>query len=204
MKARRWIGATLAPLLLVGALAGCASNTPAPQRYTLPAVDTQDAAGAEASHQLLLPTPRLADYLDVDGIVMQTDDITLVEAQSHQWAEALGRQLQRGLRDRLANRLPRTRVLLEDTDTRRAEALRLELEIDRFHGHHDGRAVIGGQWRLYAANGDLVAMRGLNLDSTLDADGYPALVRSLGRGWDSAADELAAAIRRVRRSGVAQ
>lgn len=204
MKAMRWSGATLMPLLLIGALGGCASSTPAPERYTLPAAPLQHAAGAEAPHQLLLAKPRLADYLDVEGIVMQIDDITLVEARGHQWAEALGRQLQRGLRDRLANRLRDTRVLLEEAGTRRTEALRLVLEVDRFHGHHDGRAVIGGQWRLYAPDGELLAMHGLNLESTLDADGYPALVRALGRGWDSAADELAAAIREARRPGVSQ
>jgi len=199
MKARRWIGVTLMAVLLGGALGGCASSTPAPERYTLPAAPVQDAAGAEARHQLLLASPRLAHYLDVDGIVMQVDDITLVEARGHQWAEALGRQLQRALRDRLANRLPDTRVMLEEPGSREAQALRLALEIDRFQGRHDGLAVIGGRFRLYAPDGSLLAMHSLDVESVLAADGYPALVRALGRGWDEVAERLAEVIEQERR-----
>lgn len=195
MKARRWIGAALTSLLL----GGCASSTPAPERYTLPAAQVQDAAGAEARHQLLLASPRLAHYLDVDGIVMQVDDITLVEARGHQWAEALGRQLQRALRDRLANHLPDTRVMLDEPGSREAQALRLALEIDRFQGRHDGLAVIGGRFRLYAPDGRLLAMRSLDVESVLAADGYPALVRALGSGWDEVAERLATVIEQERR-----
>ncbi|MEQ5802278.1 ABC-type transport auxiliary lipoprotein family protein [Halomonas sp. H10-9-1] len=198
MKARRWIVGALTGLLLGGALGGCASNTPAPERYTLPAAPVQDPAGAEARHQLLLAAPRLAHYLDVDGIVMQVDDITLVEARQHQWAEALGRQLQRALRDRLASRLPDTRVMLDEPASRETQAQHLVLEVDRFQGRHDGQAVIGGHFRLYAPDGNLLAMHSLDMETVLAADGYPALVRALGRGWDDVADRLATAIEQAR------
>lgn len=198
MKARRWIVGALTGLLLGGALGGCASNTPAPERYTLPAAPVQDPAGAEARHQLLLAAPRLAHYLDVDGIVMQVDDITLVEARQHQWAEALGRQLQRALRDRLASRLPDTRVMLDEPASRETQAQHLVLEVDRFQGRHDGQAVIGGRFRLYAPDGNLLAMHSLDMETVLAADGYPALVRALGRGWDDVADRLATAIEQAR------
>ncbi|MBB3329203.1 hypothetical protein BDK63_000039 [Halomonas campaniensis] len=200
MMARRGIGAALAALLITATLAGCASPGPAPQRYALPdAVDPAGpAAGAEAEHLLLLRSPRLAHYLDVEGLVMQVDDITLVEARGHQWAEALGRQLERGLRARLAARLPDTRVMLDEVGVREPGALALRLELDRFQGRHDGLAVIGGLWQLRDAEGRLLAMAPLQVETELDDDGYPALVRALGRGWDSAADELAEAVRRAR------
>ncbi len=194
MKASGWMSATLAALLL----AGCAGTTSAPQRYTLPDAPAGETAGPEAPHQLLLRPPRLADYLDVDGLVMQMDDITLVEARSHQWAEALGRQLQRGLRDRLAAALPETRVQLDEPGGREAQALTLGLEINRFQGRHDGLAVIGGRWRLHAPDGRLLAEDALRVETELAADGYPALVRALGRGLDNAAARLAAAIRAAR------
>ncbi|SDO00795.1 hypothetical protein SAMN04487957_10329 [Halomonas shengliensis] len=198
MTARRWLFPLLMALPLA-ALTGCASNTPAPERYTLPAVEVAAAGGAEAAHELRLAPPRLAHYLDVEGIVMQVDDITLVEAKGYQWAEALSAQLQRGLRDRLAARLPDTRVVLERPGQAEGDSLRLALEIDRFQGRHDGLAVIGGRWRLEDADGSLLAMEGLAAEVALAADGYPALVRALGQGWDRVADELAAAIRRSRR-----
>ena len=197
MMTRRWMLAALAALTVTAGLAGCASSSPAPARYTLPEA-AGSAAGAEATHLLLLRPPRLAHYLDVDGLVMQVDDITLVEARGHQWAEALGRQLERGLRLRMAARLPDTRVMLDEAGVREPGALSLRLELDRFQGRHDGLAVIGGQWQLRDAEGRLLAMAPLQVETELDDDGYPALVRALGRGWDSAADALAEAVRRAR------
>jgi uncharacterized protein len=200
MIIRQWRGTALVALVLAGALAGCASPGPTPQRYTLPeAADAPRAvAGAEAEHLLLLRPPRLAHYLDVDGLVMQVDDITLVEARGHQWAEALARQLERGLRARLAGRLPDTRVMLDEAGVREPGGLSLRLELDRFQGRHDGLAVISGQWQLRDAGGRLLAMESLRAEAELDDDGYPALVRALGRGWDQVADELAEAVRRAR------
>ncbi|MGJ7456756.1 PqiC family protein [Halomonas sp. MA07-2] len=194
---RRWMLAALAALTMTAWLAGCATSSPAPARYTLPEA-AGSAAGAEADHLLLLRPPRLAHYLDVDGLVMQVDDITLVEARGHQWAEPLARQLERGLRLRLAARLPDTRVMRDEAGVREPGALDLRLELDRFQGRHDGLAVIGGQWQLRDDQGRLLAMESLRVETALDDDGYPALVRALGRGWDGAADALAEAVRRAR------
>lgn len=199
MRPTPWTAALLAILLLItGGLAGCASTGPAPQRYTLPGVPAGERApaGAEAEHLLVLRTPRLAHYLDVDGLVMQLDDITLVEARGHRWAEALGRQLERGLRDRLATRLPDTRVMLDDGE--REAGLSLRLEVDRFQGRHDGLAVAGGQWQLRNADGRLLAMEEFLVETELADDGYPALVRALGRSWDGVAARIAVAVRRTR------
>ncbi|MCA1770656.1 MAG: ABC-type transport auxiliary lipoprotein family protein, partial [Halomonas sp.] len=91
------------------------------------------------------------------------------------------------------------RVMLDEAGVSEPGALSLRLEIDRFQGRHDGQAVIGGQWQLRDAKGNLLAMDSLRVEAELDDDGYPALVRALGRGWDGAADELAEALRRARR-----
>ncbi|TDR56566.1 hypothetical protein DFP85_10378 [Halomonas ventosae] len=182
-------------------LAGCAASGPAPSRYTLPADadgDPPRIAGADATHRLVVGQPRLARFLDVDGLVLQLDDITLNEANHHQWAEPLGLQLERGLRTRLAARLPDTRVMQDGADNRRGTAPTLRLEVDRFHGRFDGQAVAGGQWQLRDAGGDLLAMAPFVVEVALAEDGYPALVRALGRGWDRVADEIAAQIKRLR------
>lgn len=196
---RQWkLAALAAAMTMAASLAGCATSTPAPARYALPEAAVTGAAGAEAERLLLLRPPRLAHYLDVEGLVMQVDDITLVEARGHQWAEALGRQLERGLRVRLAERLPDTRVLLDEAGVGEPDALTLRLELDRFQGRHDGLAVIGGQWQLRDGTGSLLALERLVVEVELEEDGYPALVRALGRGWDRTADELAEAIRQAR------
>lgn len=189
----RWISTALVAIML----AGCASTGPAPQRYTLPAGQTETGAGAEADHLLLLQPPRLANYLDVDGVVMQLDDITLVEARGHQWAEALGRQLERGMRSRLTARLPDTRVMLDEGGNRDT-GMQLRLEVDRFQGRHDGLAIVGGQWQLRSAAGELLSLERFQVEIALEADGYPALVRALGQGWDQVADRLTETIQRLR------
>ena len=90
------LGAVLAVLWLTG----CAATGPAATRYTLPgdAMKAPDRiAGAQAAHRLVVAQPRLARFLEVEGLVLQLDDITLNEASQHQWAEPLGLQLERGL-----------------------------------------------------------------------------------------------------------
>ncbi|MBB3232183.1 PqiC family protein [Halomonas stenophila] len=189
--------AILLPLLWLG---GCAVGGEPPTRYTLPddaARPSDRASGAAARHQLVLRPLRLARYLDVEGIVFQLDDITLQEASGHRWVEPLGRQLERGLRERLAHRLPETRVMLE-ADAGAETSQRLRVEVERFQGRHDGLAVTEGRWQLRDADGHLLALEPFRVTTPLAADGYPALVRALGHGWDSVADEIAADIRRLR------
>ncbi|MBR9903335.1 MAG: hypothetical protein GYB15_05535, partial [Gammaproteobacteria bacterium] len=82
-------------LLLVCLLvSACASSVTPPARYMLPSAPLASTP-QQPQGTLLVSSPRLAHYLDVDGIVMQLDDITLNAAREHQWAEGLGRQLER-------------------------------------------------------------------------------------------------------------
>ncbi|MCE8021265.1 hypothetical protein HOP51_14270 [Halomonas sp. MCCC 1A11036] len=189
------------PVLLMAflLLAGCASPSAPANRYMLPDTGVAPPATSPAAgHLLAVQSPRLAHYLDVDGIVLQLDDITLNAARQHLWAEPLGRQLERGLRARLAERLPDTRVMRDEASLGRSEALRLRIEVDRFQGRHDGLAIASGQWQLLAPDGRLLAMERFHSETELDDDGYPALVRALGSSWDQVAAEIAAGIRQMR------
>ncbi|RAW08924.1 hypothetical protein DKQ62_01535 [Halomonas elongata] len=195
MRLANLFAASLAALWL----SGCATGGTPPTHYTLPDAPLADDAIDASTEQLLVIRPiRLARYLDVEGIVFQLDDITVQQAKGHQWAEPLGRQLERGLRDRLATRLPDTRIML-DGDTARGDApLSLRLEMDRFQGRHDGMAVAEGRWQLRDASGELLALTPFSLTTPLEADGYPALVQALGQDLDRLADRLATAIERLR------
>ncbi len=177
----------LMPLLW---LAGCASSGPPAQRYTLPsspAPDTAEAVSSTPDRTLVIESLELASYLDNEGIVLQRDDIRLHQASSHLWAEDLGRQLARGLRQRLTERLPDTRVLGASDEA----SLSLRIEVDQFQGRYDGLAVAGGRWQLRDASGTLLAVEPFTATAELDSDGYPALVRALGRSWDRVADLIA-------------
>ncbi|WP_163557292.1 ABC-type transport auxiliary lipoprotein family protein [Halomonas sp. NO4] len=185
--------AALAPLLWLG---GCATSSPPAQRYTLPAdLAAVSPPPASPAQLLRVQTPRLARYLDVEGIVLQLDDITLNEARSHVWAEPLPLQLERTLRARLAANLPDTRVLRSD-DTSPGPVLTLALDVDRFQGHYDGTAHVAGQWQLRDSDGESLIVEDFRATTELASDGYPALVRALGESWKQVADAISTALRR--------
>ncbi|CAN0547812.1 unnamed protein product [Ectocarpus sp. 12 AP-2014] len=181
------------PMLLVCLLvSACASSVTPPARYMLTS-NQLPIASTQPEGTLRLSAPRLAHYLDVEGIVMQLDDITLNAAREHQWAEGLGRQLERGLRARLSQTLPSLRVVRAEGS--QADALTLRIEVDQFQGRFDGLAIARGQWQLVSAEGELLAMENFHAETTLDEDGYPALVRALSTSWDKAAELIANEIR---------
>ncbi|SDK94320.1 hypothetical protein SAMN05661010_00569 [Modicisalibacter muralis] len=184
----------LFPLLLLLWLAGCAGSPSSTLRYTLPSPPVSEESVA-ASHTLVLDSLELASFLDSEGIVLQRSDILLHQANSHLWAEDLERQLTRGLRQRLTNRLPDTRVLGTASN---ADALSLRVEVDQFQGRYDGMAVAGGRWQLHSVDGELLAFEPFQATVALESDGYPALVRALGRSWDQVADAMAERIEALR------
>ncbi|RAR61495.1 MULTISPECIES: membrane integrity-associated transporter subunit PqiC [Halomonadaceae] len=197
---------TLVLLGLLSWLAGCATSAAPTRHYGLP--PDQMAApqagisatnGQRSDPQVLVVRPlAVASFLEQQGIVLQLDDITLNPAQDHLWAEELGPMLERGLRRRLAHRLPSTRILAEANPAAPPRAMTLRLEIESFQGRYDGQAVAAGQWQLRDAEGKLLTLDTFEVETPLDADGYPALVRALGQSWDELADRLAERIRRLR------
>jgi len=133
--------------------------------------------------------PRLAHYLDVDGIVFQLDDIEMREAREHQWADTLANQLERNLRGSLAQALPAIRFSRAGGPS--DGMLSLQLDIDEFQGRHDGYAIASGQWQLRDSNNALVYLDSFHARTALNNDGYPALVRALGQSWSDVALDIA-------------
>lgn len=190
---------TITLLLITLVLAGCASGGASSQRYTLPqaAIPGADTTThTSPAQQLAVTRVRVTDYLDAEGIVMQLDDITLQRARQHLWAEDLSHQLQRGLRLRLAERLPDTRVLGEMQ--RSTDAYQLRLDVTHFQGRFDGQAIARGEWQLLDIDGQVITLEPFAASITLEADGYPALVRALGRSWDVVAEQIAARLKELR------
>ncbi|SES21743.1 hypothetical protein SAMN04487958_109161 [Vreelandella subterranea] len=192
---RQLFGKLGAVLLVALLLSACASQSTPATRYVLPGAQLASPPASPAG-TLQVTSPRLPHYLDVEGIVMQTDDITLREANAHQWAEAIGRQLERGMRARLSKALPRWRVVRDAASD--DQAITLRLEVDQFQGRQDGHAIASGQWQLIDPQGDVLAMETFNADTPLEEDGYPALVRALGKSWDKVSEQIAQATMAIR------
>ena len=187
-----FIGMRCSLLLICLLLSACASSVTPPARYMLPS-DPLTSTPRQPEGTLIVSAPRLAHYLDVDGIVMQLDDITLNAAREHQWAEGLGRQLERKLRANLAQALPALRIMR--TQSEQPNAVTLHINVDQFQGRFDGVAVASGQWQLLDHTGGVLAMENFYAETPLAEDGYPALVRALSNSWDQAAQLIASEIR---------
>ncbi|MGM0521167.1 MAG: PqiC family protein [Pseudomonadota bacterium] len=193
-KATQWAQCArpaLLALLLSLLLSACASNVTPPTRYVLPNVD-QPHAPETPKAELNIDTVHLAHYLDVEGIVMQLDDIEMREAREHQWAEGLNRQLARNLRDDLAVALKKVQVVQGNTGN--DDALTLRLDVDEFHGRHDGYAIASGQWQLRNVQNKLLHLDRFRARAALENDGYPALVRALSQSWKNVADDIASTL----------
>ncbi len=181
------------PAVLLCLLTACAGSPATSTQYLLPADNSASpAAEGEPTRVLVVRPLQMADFLNEEGIVLQLDDITLNQASSNRWAEQPAMMLQRGLRQRLANRLPDTEVL--DANTRAAGDMQLLVEVNSFQGTHNGEAVAAGQWQLRDASGEFIRQQNFQAVTRLENDGYPALVRALGRSWDQVATEIAASI----------
>lgn len=186
-----WYG--LALLIFFALLAGCAGSPTPTARYTLPVsqLEAPRQYEGQAPEVVVLEPIRMASYLNSEGIVMQLSDIEVQQARNHLWAERLSRQLERSLQQRLDTALPNTRVLADVPASEERQALRVRVELDRFQGHFDGKAVVSGVWRVRNSNGRTVASEAFNVEETLETDGYPALVRSLAQAWAQVGARLA-------------
>ena len=181
-------------LLLAFSLGACLKSNPPvnTQRYALPEVTAQqaDAAPAQTPPQILvLNRIRLADYRDTDRIVVQTDDVTLHPARDHLWVDNLSQELRRGLRARLASRLPATSI--SDPAPAATRAPSLSLTIDQFHGQMRGYAVLSGHWQLTSAEQQVLHQQSFKFSTPLSENGYPALVRALGTDLDLLSEQIA-------------
>ncbi|WP_417548781.1 PqiC family protein [Methylophaga sp.] len=180
--------------LLVFSLVACATKPVNTQRYTLPDnTQTTSQVSADAEQVLVIGSIGLTEFLDSDRIVQQLDDITLHQARDNLWAENLAQQIRRGLRSRLSSKLPNI-LVVSDSRGLKQDAWNLQLDIEQFQGHFNGNALTSGQWQLQDSQGNLIAIKSFNIETTLITDGYPALVRALGNNLDKLAEQLASQI----------
>lgn len=175
-------------LFVTSLLTACASSVSPPSRYMLPVESPSGAPDSPQAH-IQVNLPRLAHYLDVDGIVFQLDDIEMREAREHQWADTLASQLERNLRGKLAQELPSVRFSRADGPS--DGTLSLQLDVNEFQGRYDGYAIASGQWQLRDSENTLLHLDSFQARTALSDDGYPALVRALGRSWTDVAQDIA-------------
>lgn len=162
-------------------LSACVSTRPAPEAaYYLLANELPETS---RQADLAIGAIELADYLNSSSLLLELEDAQLIQARYHRWSEPLGSGIRRVLERQLGQH--------NEADQ---PAHRVDLTLDRFHGTIEGEVFLEGRYRLYSKNSDKVANSGnFSFRSTLEEDGYPAMVRELASLLDRLAKQLSTA-----------
>lgn len=139
--------------------------------------------------QIWVQPIRLSNMLVNAGIVYQTTDINYTVANQHLWINPLDQQLQQNLISGLTKALPGTVVANQPVEDNLAK---LTVTVNYFQGRYDGQVIISGDW-IYTENNKVINQP-FSLVLTQTEDGYPALVRTLGQGWEQVVSDIAKVI----------
>lgn len=173
-------------LLLAVALAGCSSHTTTVSHtYLLPTNGQGVAAPTQvASEQpLLMVRPvEMAEHLAGTGLVYQTSDTAVVQAQQNLWAESIAAQLTRKITDDLRHK----QSVYWPTELSPALAAngfpRLQVKFNQFNGHFSGKVKVSGEWLLLDGKGQLQGVYPFQYQVVQSEDGYDAQVKALSEG----------------------
>lgn len=184
MKAGFFLSAITALTLL----AACSSSVEL-RYYQLPQTAVVTAPPAASAPVLYIEPVMVASFLNTNALILQTSAVELHKTTQHQWAEALDQQLQRALVNGLQQALPAYRVTSQQPGS---DAMRLLVQVEQFHGQQQGIALVSGRFHLL--QGDKVQSQSFQLQLPQPDEGYPALVDTLGQGWQQAITQFAATV----------
>lgn len=170
------------------ALVACSSSLTL-RYYQLPQPAATTVAVATTAPVLYVEPVMVAAFLNTNALILQTSAVEFHKTTQHQWAEALDQQLQRALVNGLQQALPGYRVTSQQPGS---NAVRLLVQVEQFHGQQQGIALVSGRFHLL--KGDQVQSQSFQLQLPQPQEGYPALVDTLGQGWQQAIKQFAASV----------
>ncbi|MDK4688699.1 PqiC family protein [Kingella negevensis] len=158
-------------------LVACGSTAPVTQYYQLPdsAFRLPEKSGREVGVKVVLAEP-----INGENLLYQSDEYTLTFAQKNLWAAPLDETLVRSLANKL-NRVGSLKYVPASQNKR----IDLTIFIDRFQGSFRGETEISGYAQY--ANGAQIPFHVLTAQQ---GDGYAAMLASLNVGLDSVARQI--------------
>ena len=181
-------GFFLSGLTALTLLAACSSSVEL-RYYQLPQPAVVSVQPNAAAPVLYAEPVMVASYLNSNALILQTSAVELHKTTQHQWADPLDQQLQRLLVNGLQQALPAYRVTGQQPG---GDAVRLLVQVEQFHGQQQGIVLVSGRFHLL--KGDKVQSQSFQLQLPQPDEGYPALVDTLGQGWQQAISQFAAAV----------
>jgi uncharacterized lipoprotein YmbA len=158
-------------LLLMGVfLAACYTKAPEHSTYLLRSDKNLNSGEVLSDSHVYLGGLTLANYIDQQGIVLETAPGQIHEARFHQWAEPLSVSLRGFLGAEISAGLGQDLALKASPEN----AVRLDVGIDQMHGTMEGKTLLVAYWSITDSSGS----RQFKYVKTaaLEGDGYDALV----------------------------
>jgi uncharacterized lipoprotein YmbA len=152
--------AYLFPATIVLLLTGCLGLKPDPDPSRFFVLSPLPAGGADVSPvpadgglRLGLRAVRIPAYLEPSSLAVRQNDQEILYLEFHQWAERLGKGIQRVLANNLALLLPSNRLQLNAW--RRDEVdLELSVWVERFEVDAQGVATLQARWEITSPGAD--------------------------------------------------
>lgn len=186
-------------LCLVLLLSGCINlgeGTRATNFYLLPSLldrqSPQDVSQEIPPSVILVGPISLPGHLDRNQIVTHTLQGRVDLAEFERWAEPLGDQLTRVIKENLAVLMPERRVV----DFRQADGIlpgrQISVEIRRFEGILGEKLLVDLNWWVKdSGTGQILEMHQFRSDAVLTGRGYLDLVGNLGKSLQQLSREIA-------------
>ena len=190
-------GVLLALTVLLGA--GCSSTEPVTKTYLLPDQSSDLTMAFANKHQpvVIVRPVEVAEHLSGTGLVYQTSETEVVQAQQNLWAESLSRQLTRIITQELREK--QSRYWFDElTPVVNSNSLpKLQVKFTQFNGHYSGLARLSGQWLLIDEQGNALARQPFFIQVPLEQDGYDAQVRALAEGVARLTNQISQSINTI-------
>jgi uncharacterized lipoprotein YmbA len=183
-------------LLLLAALAGCAS--PRPERFYMLAAGSpqQGARFAGTACSVAVGPVTVPAMVDRPQMVMRTGPNRVIIAEQSRWAEPLKDGIARTIAADLAQLLGKAWVSVYSQETDLDADYRVSIDVQRFESAPGVAATIDVLWAVRASGHTLRAGRSV-IREPVERGGEEALVAAHERALASVSREIAAALREV-------
>jgi uncharacterized protein len=185
------IGRRLAGLVVMAALAGCAS--PDPVLYTIAPVPGAVETGA--ARVVVLRQIAIARYLERSQIVRSSENYRLAVMSNDWWGEPFGAMLSRVLVDELGQRLPQSMVFADTGAVSAAPDATVELNIERLDEDAAGNVVLQAQAAIRFKGQSEPALKSFRFAVPPPASGVAGEVAAISTAVGRLADGIAPMLR---------
>lgn len=172
-------------IFAVGLLSAC-SNSPAIHSYQLIESTSTQALPKSEQESLYVEPVKMSSLISGLGLVYQTSNTQVIQANNNVWAEDISDQITRRVTFDLRG--------LQDhywVQQYNKKPMSLSIHLDKFQGVYTGEGVISGQWMLLDEN-EVIEVQPFDIRVPLKSEGgYQAQVEALSQAISQLSMQIA-------------